>query len=114
VNTIPVKSVSDSEFAFGAVNFQQLLPPVDAVPEEFSDSSNPWTRLSTHVLAEGISTDHHFVHHEGVDSHQALRHIGAVLQSACDDGRKIPAVAYLLSRWFSYARVNNVMAAAAN
>lgn len=107
---LPIK-VSDVEFATGVADVDRLTPPDDQIPEAFSLHDSRWAELAMRILDDGISTDHHFVPVAGVDVLSALRHIGAILQSSCDDERKIVIVGYLLSIWFSYARIENLTVA---
>lgn len=111
MNTFHPTIVSDSEFAMGVDDVDRLAPPADQIPEEFSANTSRWSEIASRILEEGISTNHHFVPVAGVDSLNALRHIGALMQSSCDDDRKIAAVAYLLSLWFSYARIEDLSVA---
>ncbi len=105
----PTATVTDAEFALGSDRFERLLPPT--VPGEFTFEDNPWVRLSSQVLNEGIGTEHAFVQREGVDIRAALRHIGALMQSACDDARKVAGAACLFSTWFQYVRIGGTTAA---
>jgi len=108
---LPIK-VSDVEFATGVADVDRLTPPDDQIPEAFSLQDSRWTELAMRILDDGISTDHHFVPAAGVDVLSALRHVGAILQSSsCDDERKIVIVGYLLSIWFTYARIENLTVA---
>lgn len=113
MNTAFPLQVTDAEFALGSADLERLLPSLEDMPAELLEPGNPWRQLSERVLDSGISTDHQFIHSDGIDTREALRHIGAVMQSAGDDQRKIGGVAYLMSRWFQYARVCDVTAAAA-
>jgi hypothetical protein len=102
--------VTDAEFALGSDQVDRLLPA--DVPGEYAFDGNPWNRLSTQVLAEGIGTEHAFLQQDGIDTRAALRHIGALLQSTCDDARKVAGAAYLFATWFKYVRVGGTTAAA--
>lgn len=106
-NTQPV---TDAEFALGTDQVDRLLPA--EVPGEYSFAGNPWNQLSTQVLTGGIGTEHAFVQRDGVDTRSALRHIGALMQSACDDARKVTGAAFLFASWFQYVRVGGTTAAA--
>lgn len=103
--------VSDIEFAMGVDDVDRLTPPAEQIPEGFTLQDSRWADVAMRILDEGISTNHHFVPVTGVDVVGALRHIGAILQSSCDDERKIVIVGYLLSIWFTYARIENLTAA---
>lgn len=99
--------VTGVEFATGA-DVERLLPPYETLPYDFTNGTSPWTCLARHILEQGISTNHEFAAHPDIDVRLALRHIGAALQANAPDHHKIAGIAYLLSRWFRFARVGNL------
>lgn len=94
----PVK-VNDVDLAFGG-NLEILLPAMDTIPTEFKEGGNQWNIVFRDWFYKGLTTVK--VHEkEGVDVHDAFRHIGAIMVSfSPSHEHKEAGCSYLLSEFF--------------
>lgn len=93
------QTVSDAEMAFGG-RIKDLLPAMSAIPEEFHQGSNKWSRVVSTWFFKGLKGAT-FVPKPGIDQATALRHVGAIMGSfEPKHEHKTAGCAYLLSLWF--------------
>jgi hypothetical protein len=92
--------VSDVDIAFGG-RTNELLPPVEDIPEEFWKGHTKWNKLIDDVFY-GRNLNGEIYEKEGIDVHSAARHIKAILASfQPKHEHKMAGCAYLASRFFS-------------
>lgn len=95
--------VTDLEMSFaGAKEMERILPPYDALPEEFRRERHRYSPLVDEWFFSGLPKGTKFVPVDGIDGNQALRHVRAILGSfSPKHEHKSAGVAFLLSIWFS-------------
>jgi|ERR1041384_4841867 hypothetical protein len=107
----PIHELSDIEVAFPA-QVSHLMPPRDAIPQEFKDGNTKWNELFNQWFFVGLKGAT-FKPKEGVDQQKALRHIRAVMRSfQPKHEHKEEAVAFLLSEWFDDVIYDQAIASA--
>ena len=93
--------VTGIELAFGG-DMKKLLPNYEDIPKEFKDMNNQtkWNKFISQWFYVGV--EHLEIERkEGIDVHNALWHIGAILASMePKHEHKMAACAYLASLWF--------------
>ncbi|MFF2053783.1 hypothetical protein ACFVU2_19420 [Leifsonia sp. NPDC058194] len=92
--------VTDLQIAFPA-DLGALLPPMDAIPEEFRTGSAPWDAFARGWFYEGFPKAG-VLRKDGVDAEMAYRHLSVLIGSyEPKHEHKMAAVAWLASRWFA-------------
>lgn len=92
-------ALDDLDVAFGG-KAMQILPPYNAIPDEFKRGDNPWAKWAGDWFFEGL--ERYPVANEGIDLHLAMRNLGAAQRSfEPKHEHKQAGVAYLASLWFS-------------
>ena len=95
---LPIE-INDVDIAFGG-KAMQILPPYDAIPDEFKRASNPWVKWSGDWFFKGL--DRYPVANDGIDLSLAMRNLSAVQRSfKPKHEHKEAGVAYLASLWLS-------------
>lgn len=101
-----IQSVTAQEFAFGLAEPSRLMPRT--VPAVLKQPTNEWHQLAREMLESGLGEDYALrPRSTAIDPVLALRHIGALFQSACDDETLVNAAATLLYGWFKGMRVGS-------
>jgi hypothetical protein len=91
--------VDDVTFAFGG-DVRNLMPPYEAIPDEFKRDSNPYVRFQRDWFYGGIPKDRMPAAKPGIDFKTAMRHLGTIQGSfEPKHEHKEAAVAYLASKW---------------
>lgn len=95
---LPIEiSLEDAVFGGKAMT---ILPPYNAIPDEFKRGNNPWVKWSGDWFFKGL--DRSPVAKEGIDLSLAMRNLSAVQRSfEPKHEHKESGVAYLASLWFS-------------
>ena len=92
-------AINDVDIAFGG-KAMQILPPYDAIPDEFKRANNPRVKWSGDWFFKGLAR--YPVANDGIDLSLAMRNLSAVQRSfAPKHEHKEAGVAYLASLWFS-------------
>ena len=95
---LPIE-INDVDIAFGG-QAMKILPPYDAIPDEFKRPGNQWVKWSGDWFFKGL--DRYPVAKEGIDLSLAMSNLSAVQRSfAPKHEHKEAGVAYLASLWFS-------------
>lgn len=95
----PVQEVSDLDIAFPA-EVMHLLPPYEAIPEQFHSLGDPWHRFASDWFVYGLK-EVLIEPREGIDTSKALRHLRAIMGSfQPKHEHKIAGCAYLCDLWF--------------
>lgn len=98
--------VDDLVLAFPAYVVGTLLPPVEAIPSEFFNTSNPWCQLQRKWFMGGLPTSTQFHLRPGCEGERMMRHITACQRSyEPKHEHKEAGVAYLLSLWCTEVRI---------
>lgn len=92
--------VDNLTLAFPA-DVTRLLPPYDAIPDEFKHRGNKWNDLVSRWFFSGLPYGTEFKPKEGINKTAALRHVTACMRSfQPKHEHKEAGCAYLLSQWF--------------
>lgn len=92
--------VSDVQFVFSA-NVSDLMPPFEAIPDEFKGGNNEWN-VFVREWGFGGWPSRGLYSREDVDSEKAFRHLQTILSSFEPKyEHKEAAVSWLASRWFA-------------
>lgn len=95
---LPIE-IDGADVAFGG-QAMQILPPYDAIPDEFKRENNPWAKWSGDWFFKGL--ERYPVANDGIDLGLAMRNLSAVQRSfEPKHEHKEAGVAYLASLWFS-------------
>ena len=90
--------VSDVDIAFGG-KAMEILPPISAIPEEFHNYSNQWSRFVSDWFFGSLKR--YPAPREGIDFDLALRNLKCVIDSfEPKHEHKEAGAAYLASLWF--------------
>ena len=95
--------VTDLEFATGLATPYASFPLPSQIPPEYWRDSNPWLALVRQIRdVTGLGPSPQMSPRDGIDTVQALRFLGAALQTESLRGQAhvLPGCAYLLSLWF--------------
>lgn len=96
------QEITEARMAFPA-NVSDLLPPVEAIPDEFGETGNrdnKWIALVNKWFHEGARGLNLYPHH-GTDPSRAFKHLAAIMKSFEPKHEyKIAAVAFLFSLWY--------------
>ncbi len=92
--------VTKAEMVLGG-NVKKLMPPMNEIPEEFTQMKNKWNKLFSDWFFSGLPPKTAFVSKDNIDANKALRHIRAIMASMEPaHEHKEAAVSFLLSEWF--------------
>jgi hypothetical protein len=95
------RAVDGATLAFPALVIGTLLPPRDAIPREFRESTRASRQLFDRWFFEGLR-DATFTPRPGIDLNAALRHVSACMRSyQPSHEHKEEGVAFLLECFFS-------------
>lgn len=98
--TFQPEDVSNLDMAFGG-KIENLLPPYNAIPEQFKNGVTEWNRFFSDMFFAGIKSLE-LTPREGIDQAKALRHIRTISASfEPKHEHKEAGVAYLMSLWFN-------------
>lgn len=99
--TLLPQDVTALEIAFGGAGLlEKLLPPMDAIPEEFRRHRSSWVDWQSDWFFNGLKR--YPIPKPGIDVDKAMGHLSAI-QSSWEPKHehKKAGVAYLASLWFA-------------